>query len=98
MDSKGGECNMSKEKVVLVDYEEKMSVLQAAEFLESIAKKLREDGTFTLTHGGQAHEVTPASVVELEIKLEQKGDETKLELELEWRESDKSKDTGISIE
>ncbi len=89
---------MSNRKVVLVDYEEKMSLIQAAEFLESVAKKLREDGTFTLTHNGKAHEVTPASAVKLEIKLEQQGDETKLELELEWRESDKGKDVGISIE
>ena len=89
---------MLNQKVVLVDYEEKMSLIQAAEFLESIAKKLREDGTFTLTHGGKAHEVTPASAVELEIKLEQRGDETKFELELEWRESDKGKDAGISID
>lgn len=88
---------MSKEKVVLVDYEEKMSLTKAAEFLESIAKKLREDGTFTLTHSGKDHEVAPASMVELEIKLEQKGDEHKFELELEWRESDKGKDAGISI-
>lgn len=89
---------MLREKVTLVDYEEKMSLTQAADFLESLAKKLREDGTFTLTHGGKSHEVTLAPRVEVEIKLERKGNKTKFDLELEWHESDKEKDAGISID
>jgi len=84
-------------KVVLVDYEEKMSLTHAAEFLETLAKKLREDGTFTLTHDGVHHGVTPASEVELEIKLEKEQDKYKFEVELEWREGEKGTDSGISI-
>ncbi|MDV6378291.1 amphi-Trp domain-containing protein [Sporosarcina sp. GW1-11] len=82
-------------KVVLVDHEEKMSLANAAEFLESLAKKLREEGTFTLTQGDQTHEVTPASSVELEIKLEKQGDKHTFEVELEWREGEN--DSSISI-
>ncbi|ARD47897.1 amphi-Trp domain-containing protein [Sporosarcina sp. P33] len=85
------------EKTVLVDHEEKTSLVNAAEFLETMAKKLREEGTFTLTHNGQTHEVTPASSVVLEIKLEKQLDKNKLEVELEWRDGDNEKDAGISI-
>ena len=84
-------------KVILVDHEEKMSLANAAEFLETLAKKLREDGTFTLTQGGQNHGVTPASTVELEIKLEKEHDKYSFEVELEWRDGDKGHDSGISI-
>lgn len=83
-------------KVVLVDYEEKMSLIKAAEFLETLAKKLREDGTFTLTHGGKSHEVTPAETVELEVTFEKKNNKHQLEVEIEWR--DDGKDTKLTID
>ncbi|AXI00160.1 amphi-Trp domain-containing protein [Sporosarcina sp. PTS2304] len=82
-------------KVVLVDHEEKMSLINAAEFLETLAKKLREEGSFTLTHDGQTHHVTPTSRVELEIKLEKQNDKHTFEVELEWREGDQN--SSISI-
>lgn len=87
----------NRSKVVLVDYEEKMSLANAAEFLETLAKKLKEDGTFTLSHGGQHHGVTPASSVELEIKLEKEQEKYKFEIELEWKDGDQGTDSGISI-
>lgn len=87
---------MKNSKVVLVDHEEKMSLVQAAEFLETVAKKLREEGTFTLTQGEKTHEVTPASSVELEIKLEKQGDKHSFEVEIEWREGAKNSSLSIS--
>lgn len=83
-------------KVVLVDYEEKMSLKEAATFLETVAKKLREEGTFTLNQGEKSHDVTPAEIVELEVKLEKKRDKNKFEVELEWRDGQKG--SSLSIE
>lgn len=73
-------------KSVLVDYEEKMSLQEAASFLENVAVKLREEGTFTLTQDNKSHDVTPSEIVELEVKLEKDRDKNKLELELEWQD------------
>lgn len=85
--------NMTKEnmptKEVYVDYEEKMSLEGATTFLEAIVTKLKQQQSFTLTHGGQTYEVNPASQVGLEVQYEKKRDgKYKLELELEWREGD----------
>lgn len=80
---------------VFVDYEEKMSLEGAASFLETIAKKLKNEQSFTLTHAGETHEVRPANRVELEVQYEQKkSGKYQLELELEWREGE----DGGSIE
>lgn len=71
---------------VLIDYEEKMSLSNATDFLATIAQKLHEEGTFTMTHNGQSFEITPSSNVGLEVKLEKRNSKFKLELELEWVE------------
>lgn len=74
---------------VFLDYEEKMSLENAATFLETIVSKLKAGQSFTLTHAGQTIEVNPAQQVGLEVKYEKKKDgKYKLELELEWREGD----------
>lgn len=82
-------------KVVLVDYEEKMSLKEAATFLETIAKKLRDEGTFTLTQGDDSHDVTPAEIVELEVKLEKEKNKNKFELELEWRDGNEGSSLSV---
>lgn len=81
---------------MLVDFEEKMSLANAATFFETIAKKLKEEGSFTLTHNGQKIDITPASTVELEIKVEVKNEKKKFELELEWIEG--AADTTLTID
>lgn len=83
-------------KVVHVDYEEKMSLDEAATFLQSIATKLKEEKTFTLTHGEKSFDVTPSDRVELEVKFEERNGKYKLELELEWTEGEES--SGLKIE
>lgn len=82
-------------KKVHVDYEEKMSLDNAVAFLETIVTKLKEEKSFTLTHGEKTHQVTPASQVELEVKFEERGEKQKLELELEWIEGEE--DQGLQI-
>lgn len=89
--------NNKKTKNVLISHEEKMSLEQAAALLEEVAKKLREEGSFTLNLGEQSHFVEPAETVELEIELEEKNGEYELEFEIEWNERDKENYT-ITIE
>lgn len=75
-------------KIVHVDSEEKMSLEQAASFLQTVASKLLKEGSFTLTNAGKTHTVSPSPNVLLEVKLEQRNNKQKLELELEWIEGD----------
>jgi len=93
---------MSNEKrstEVLVDYEEKMSLEQAAAFIETIATKLKTEKSFTLTHAGKTHEISPSSRVELEVKYERKRDgKYQLELEIEWRDGEESGSGNGGIE
>lgn len=84
------------QKTVHVDYEEKMSLEHAADFLHTVATKLKEDKSFTLTLGGKTHHVTPSSNVELEVKLEEKNGKYEFEVELEWMEGDNDQG-GIQV-
>lgn len=75
-----------RQKEVLIDFEEKMSLANAAAYFESISRKLKEEGSFTLNLNGQTVEIKPSSTVELEIKVEKENDKHKFEMELEWIE------------
>lgn len=91
--------NKRKKTEVLVDYEEKMSLEQAATFIETIATKLKNDQSFTLTHNGKSFEIAPSSNVELEVKYEHKSSgKYQLELEIEWRDGDDQGQTGSGLE
>lgn len=83
-------------KEVLVDFEEKMSLANAATYFEMIAKKLKEEGRFVLTQNGQQVEIAPSGNVELEIKVEKVNDKLKFEMELEWLEG--AQDANLIIE
>lgn len=81
--------NEKKTTEVLVDYEEKMSLEGAAAFIETIATKLKNEKSFTLTHDGKTYDISPSSQVELEVKYEhKKSGKYQLELEIEWREGE----------
>lgn len=82
-------------KVTLVDFEEKMTLDKAADFLETVATKLKEEGSFSLTHGEKTHDITPSANVEFEVKLEKRGDKYELEFELEW--VDGQDNSGLEI-
>lgn len=91
---------MSKKSstIVHIDYEEKMSLDNAVQFIQTILDKLKEEGSFTLTHAGKTHHIAPSANVELEVKLEEKRNgKHELELELEWYEGDDKHGGGIQI-
>lgn len=77
-------------KNVLVKHEERVSREQIAALLETIAKKLKEDGTITLKLGEQSQTVQLPESVVLEVDLEEKNGKYSLEFELEWREGESS--------
>lgn len=78
-------------KNVLIKHEAKMSRHEAATLLESIASKLKEEGSFTLNIGEKSQKVEPTEQVKLELELEEKNGKYEFEFELEWREGDSSK-------
>lgn len=84
-------------KNILVDYEEKLSREQVATLLETIAAKIKEDGSFTLKLGQEEQQVQLPETVTLEVELEEKNGEYSLEFELEWREGEESGGT-LTIE
>lgn len=75
-----------KKTNVLLKHEEKMSREQVASILESVASKLREKGSFTISLGEKTQVIEPAETVTFEIELEEKNGEYELEFELEWKE------------
>ncbi|KNE21157.1 amphi-Trp domain-containing protein [Virgibacillus pantothenticus] len=71
---------------VLVKYKKKMERDQAAVMLQTIATKLKEEGSFTLHQGEQSQIVQPAESVTVEIELEERNGKYEFEFELEWHE------------
>ncbi len=84
---------------VLIDHEEKQTLVAFATTLETIAKKLKEDGQFHFVQGTEAIPILPTEHITAEYKYEKKGDKHSFEIELEWYEGEKIvKSQGISIE
>lgn len=75
---------------VLLDHEEKQSLATFATTLETIAKKLREEGQFHFFQGTESIEINPSEQIEAEYKYEKKGDKHSFEIELEWYEGEHS--------
>ncbi|NBJ69772.1 MULTISPECIES: amphi-Trp domain-containing protein [Clostridia] len=71
---------------VLVKYKEKMGRNQAAAMLQTIATKLKEEGSFTLHQGEHSQIIQPAETVTVEIELEERNGKYEFEFELEWHE------------
>lgn len=69
---------------VLVDYEERQSLGELINTLETIAAKLREEGKFTLMQGKKEIVIQPSDRVKTELKYEVKGDKHSFEIEFEW--------------
>jgi len=70
---------------VLFESETMESRAAVADYLRSVADRL-DEGEVTLRGGGEEFTVDPPETVEFEVKVEREGDETSLELELEWAE------------
>lgn len=78
-----------KEKQRILDHKEHQSLNEFAQTLEIIAKKLKEQASFTLMKGDQEIEIQPNDLVEVEYSYKIKGDKHEFEIELEWREDGK---------
>lgn len=75
-------------KEILIDYEEKQTLVAFATTLETIARKLKEDGQFTFTQGTERLTIVPNAELEAEFKYEKKGTKHSFEIEFEWDEQD----------
>lgn len=78
---------------VVFENEEKLSRLEIAEKLRSIADGV-EEGSVRLSSGSDSVEVMPAESSEFEVKVEREGNEISLELELEWKPG---KSSGLEV-
>lgn len=78
-----------KEKQRILDHKEHQSLNEFAETLEVIAKKLKDEASFTLQQGDREIDIAPNSLVEVEYSYKIKGDKHEFEIELEWREDGK---------
>lgn len=75
---------------VLLDREERQTLLEFAATLETIARKLKEKGAFTLTEGEREIVVEPADTLKVEYSYEKKGDKHSFEIEFDWRTGDQA--------
>lgn len=83
-------------KQLLVDYEQKMSLAAAAEYLHQIAAKFKQEQQLQLNVNNESFTLAPSDRVELELKLEQRGSKYKFEIELEWDEAKPTKSLSIN--
>lgn len=74
---------------VLIDHEEKQTLVAFATTLETIAKKLKEDGHFEFVQGTESIPINPPEQIVAEYKYEKKGAKHSFEIELEWQEGQK---------
>lgn len=81
---------------VLLDREDRQTLVEFATTLETIARKLKEKGAFILTEGEREIFVNPADTLKVEYSYEKKGDKHSFEIEFDWRTGDQaSKKMGI---
>ncbi|EOT26342.1 amphi-Trp domain-containing protein [Enterococcus saccharolyticus] len=74
---------------VLVDYEEKQSLVAFATTLETLAKKLKEQGSFQFVQGTETIPVIPSEQLKVEYKYTKKADKHSFEIEFDWIEGQK---------
>ena len=81
-----------------IGYKRMVDINEAVSYLEALAQSLR-DGRIVVQHGEKALELTPPTVVGLEIEAKQKKDKTKFGFEIAWKytaDQDGSEPFGIS--
>ncbi len=77
---------MSRSSEVLFSSEEAKTIQEIGDFLIQAGQKLKEQGFFNLTQGGQQVEVRPGAAPKLELKYEiEKENKHQFEIEIEWR-------------
>ena len=67
-----------------IGYKRMVDINEAVSYLEALAQSLR-DGRIVVQHGEKALELTPPTVVGLEIEAKQKKEKTKFGFELAWK-------------
>lgn len=83
------QSNQAKpEKEILIDRKEHQSLQEFANMLETIARKLKEQGTFTLVEGEKEVVVTPSQQLKVEYSYEKRGDKHSFEIEFDWKTGD----------
>ena len=95
---KKGVINVENKPVteVLINHKEQQSLHEFASTLETIAKKLREEGQFVFVQGEEQVEVQPSEQVKAEFKYTLKGDKHSFEMEMDWYTGEKAtKSMGI---
>lgn len=75
-------------KEILIDREEHQSLQEFATTLEIIAKKLKEEGTFTLVEGTKEVVVQPSEHLKVEYAYEKRGNKYSFEIEFNWKTND----------
>lgn len=81
---------------VLIDREDRQSLLEFATTLEAIAKKLKEDGSFIMTEGNKETVISPSEHLKVEYSYEIKGEKHSFEIEFDWYTGDKAQ-SGFTI-
>ncbi len=74
---------------VLINHEEKQSLVTFATTLEIIAKKLKEQGSFQFVQGTKAISITPSKQLTVEYGYTKKADKHSFEIEFKWSEGQK---------
>lgn len=75
-----------KQKQVLIDYESQLSRNELADFLETIASKIREEGSFTFVQPTGDVRIDFPEGLKVEVEYEIENGEHEFEIEIEWRE------------
>jgi len=79
----------------LFKFEKKMTKSEIAEHLDQISEKLKSGEPITF-NSHKSIELNPSETSEFEIKVEEEGSETSLELEIEW-DQNKSDSSDLNI-
>ncbi|WP_342534322.1 amphi-Trp domain-containing protein [Lysinibacillus sp. FSL K6-0057] len=69
---------------VILKHKERQSVAEFAATLETIAKKLKENGEFTFVQGTEPTVVSPSEQLKIEYSYTKKGDKHSFEIEFDW--------------
>ncbi|WP_216829534.1 amphi-Trp domain-containing protein [Alkalihalobacterium elongatum] len=73
---------------IIFKHKEQQGINEFAEVLETIAKKLREEGQFVFMQGEEEVQVKPSQRLKVEYEYSTKGDKHSFEIEFDWIEGE----------
>ncbi len=75
---------------VIFSSKEQKSIQEIGEFLIQLGQKMKEQGSFNLSKGGEQISIKPSGQPKLELKYEiENQDKHEFEIEIEWRPGEK---------